>query len=131
LAALTLGLLGACTGELELDRPSDLSGAPRADAGVVNTVDGPSYFTANILPMLSLPRPKGACAVCHQGTSPANGPDFLGPNAGTNYTSLLASPTVVGMTPATSTLYTRGSHAGDAFLPDELVKIAIWIEAER
>ena len=129
-AATALAVMAGCTGELSLDEPSDLD-RPRVDAGTANNIDGASYFNLNIAPMLSSPRPKGACAVCHQGTDAANGPDFLGPNAGTNYITLLTSPRVVGATPATSTLYTRGAHAGDAFLPNELVLIETWIEAEQ
>ena len=131
IAALALVWASACTGEFELENGSDLSPTtPRTpDAGISG--DGATYFQLNILPMLSSPCPKGACAICHQGANPGDGPDFLGPNAETNYATLLATPGVVGTTPTTSSLFTRGAHAGDAFLPDELTKISLWIGMEQ
>lgn len=129
-AALAFLWAGACTGEFEQQRGSDLNpAAGQADAGP--SVDGATYFQQNILALMSTPRPKGACAICHQGANPADGPDFLGPNAETNYATLLASPGLVQGTPATSSLYTRGSHAGNSFLPEEAAMVAMWIEMEQ
>ncbi len=129
-AAITLVWACACTGEFELDQPSDLDPpAQSADAG--STVNGAAYFAASVLPLLSTPRPKGACAICHQGSNAGDGPDFLGLNAETNYATLLASPGLIGTTAANSSLYTRGDHGGNAFLPEELAAIAMWIAMEQ
>lgn len=130
-AALTLILATACTGEFVIDNGGLGNGGGGTDAGNAGSGDGVAYFRANILPMMSSPRPNGACALCHQGTDPANGPDFLGANAETNYTSLLNAPRLIGATPATSTFYTRGDHSGDAFVPEELARVATWIEMEQ
>ena len=122
---------GACTGEFSPRDGSDLNPSPGlADAGTPG-INGADYFQQNILALMSTPRPKGACAICHQGANVADGPDFLGPNAETNYATLLASPGLVGATAATSRLYTRGDHGGNSFLPEELAMIAMWIDMEQ
>jgi hypothetical protein len=131
LLALTFVLATACTGEFEIDQGLGGNGvAASADAGT-SSLEASNYFRANILPMMSSPRPKGACALCHQGADLNNGPDFLGPNAETNYTTLLNSPRLIGTTPETSAFYTRGDHAGDAFVPEELARVATWIQMEQ
>ncbi len=130
-AALAFLWAGACTGEFESRNGSDLSPNPgQADAGAPGA-NGAAFFQQNILPMMSIPRAKGACAICHQGADAANGPDFLGMNAETNYATLLASPGLVGATPAASSLYSRGDHGGDAFLPAEAATVAMWIAMEQ
>jgi mono/diheme cytochrome c family protein len=133
-AALAFLWAGACTGEFETQQRGESDVNPpqsrQADAGPP-AVTGADYFQVNILPILSTPRPKGACAICHQGANPADGPDFLGPNAETNYATLLASPGLVGDTSSSSSLYTRGNHDGDAFLLTEYEMIAMWISLEQ
>ena len=123
-------LATACSGEFNTRTGLGQSPTGGADAGAQGAT-GSEFFRINVLPLLSAPRPKGACALCHQGADPVNGPDFLGANAGTNYTTLLASPNVVGTTPGTSSLYTRGAHTGDAFTPTELALVGEWIELEN
>lgn len=133
LAVLAL-LAGACTGEFEIDEPlgSGSGGgiAGGADASLGGSADGEAFFRANILPAMSSPRPKGACALCHQGANAADGPDFLGANAEANYSSLLNAPRLIGATPIQSVFYTKGAHAGDAFTPAELDLIGQWILLE-
>jgi mono/diheme cytochrome c family protein len=128
--ALTFVLATACTGEFELDNGLGNGAAASPDAGA-SSAEASAYFATNILSMMSSPRPKGACALCHQGADLNNGPDFLGPNAQTNYTTLLNSPRLIGTSPQTSSFYTRGDHAGDAFVPEELARIATWIQMEQ
>ena len=81
--------------------------------------------------MISRSRPKGACATCHQGDNPSDNLFFLGASVETSYTSLLNAPGLIGATPAESRFYVRGDHAGDAFEPAELSKVASWIELEQ
>jgi mono/diheme cytochrome c family protein len=133
-AAVALVWAFACTGDFEFKNGGGGGVNPppagNPDAGS-STGDGAAYFQLNVLPMLSSPRPKGACALCHQGANTADGPDFLGLNAETNYATLLATPGLIGIAASSSSLYTRGDHGGNAFLADELIKVSLWIDMEQ
>lgn len=134
--ALALFFAGACSGEFVLQEGSDLNGGGGgggggADAGSVanGSVEGEAFFNTNILPLMSVPRPLQPCALCHQGTDTASGPNFLGLNAEANYRSILDAG-LIGATPLESRLYTRGVHSGDAFPANEALLVAEWIRIE-
>lgn len=134
--ALALVLATACSGEFVIEDGSDLNGGGgggggAADAGSVanGSVEGEAFFRANILPLMSIPRPLQPCALCHQGTDVSTGPIFLGLNADANYRALLDAG-LIGATPLESRLYTRGVHSGDAFPANEALLVAEWIRIE-
>ncbi|RMH40888.1 MAG: hypothetical protein D6689_12585 [Deltaproteobacteria bacterium] len=129
-AAGAVGMV-ACVGELTPVDPATggPGGGPDAGRGGGAT-EARDYFDTEVQPLLALPRPKGACTVCHQGVDPGNGPDFLGADAAANYDALTANPRLVSGDPATSLLVTKGEHAGDAFAPAEISIINEWILME-
>lgn len=122
---LALALTCACTGELVVE--DELGGGAGeevrgADAGT-DTPDAPppvnllaqEYFYEYVQPLLLGARPKGACALCHQGTSTTNGPIFMGASQVENYQALIADTSLIGPDPGSSRLLTRGDHAGNSF----------------
>jgi hypothetical protein len=156
--AALVSLLSACTGELTgpgapqptladagdpVDNPADASpvdppidAAPRPDASPATLL-----FDAEIDPIFVAERPRGACASCHEGSDPSDGPDFLGSDPADHRASLLDQPRIVGDRPDASLLFTRGDHAGDALCSgagapyagcdrDEASAVAEWITAE-
>ena len=134
---LVLALAAACSGEFVIEDGSDLNGGGGggggggADAGTSanGSAEGEAFFRANILPLMSSPRPLQPCALCHQGTDAASGPIFLGLNAEANYQGILSAG-LIGPSPLESRLYTRGVHAGDAFPANESLLVAEWIRIE-
>lgn len=111
--SMFLGLASGCVGELEPLPAGGVGGG--ADASTGNP-QARTFYDSNIAPMMTAARPKGTCAACHQGVDPINGPDFLGANPASGYTTLIGNPRLVNTaSPATSVLITRGDHAGDAF----------------
>lgn len=133
--ALALVFSAACSGEFVFQEGSDLGGGGggggAADAGSLTTgsAEGETFFRANILPLMSSPRPLQPCALCHQGTDLSSGPIFLGLTADDNYRSILEAG-LIGPTALESRLYTRGAHAGDAFPPNEALLVSEWIRIE-
>jgi hypothetical protein len=122
-------LLCGCSGELVVGEPgSDQGGVGGAggspDAGLVESepdaaaegnVAARQYFDSYVQPLLLGVRPKGACALCHQGTNTDNGPILFGTSPDQNYSTLTANGGLVGSSPETSRLLTKGDHAGNAF----------------
>jgi hypothetical protein len=149
--ALAASALAACTGTLSaIDPPGG------GDAGILATVEDGStgaaadagdpgdprvLFATAVDPILVRARLRGACADCHEGRDPGDGPDFLGPDARSHRDSLLGAPHLVGASADASLLFTRGDHTGDAFCTaaetpvagcaaDEAAIVAAWIAAE-
>jgi hypothetical protein len=134
--------LVGCVGELEPLDPGGfgIAGGPDATPpGVASPAH--AYFDLNVSPILNIQRPKGSCVACHQGVSPADGPDFLGNTPGANYSTLVANVRLVAATPATSILVTKGDHNGDPFCTgvgvpygactaDEVTILNTWIMME-
>jgi len=130
----TLVFTGGCTGELI--QTGGGGGGP--DAGVANNIQGRADFDNNVRPLLVAIRPKMACVMCHEAIGDMEGPDFLGTDASTNYTSLTASITLVGATPAASLFLTKGDHVGNEWCTglgtpypgcqvDETIVISAWL----
>lgn len=115
--ALAAGLGAGCTGELTFVDPAGGGGGPDASGGG----DGGgaaarAKFDADIDPLFTVVRPKGACATCHNNANTVDGPDFLGPSTDTHYATLTANTLYIAATPETSLLYTKGDHpTGNAF----------------
>ena len=142
-----LALVSACEGELV---PMEVGGpAPaQVDAGAPGQPDADrvlseeeEHFESYIKPLLQAPRPKGSCALCHQGTDTSSGPNFMGVNADDNYQALLSDAEMIASTPEESGLLLRGDHAGNAFCSgfgvpynqcqeDELDLLKAWIRLE-
>jgi hypothetical protein len=137
-AAVCAWLVTSCTGAyvvLESD------GADGGGSGGDPTTSR-AMFDADVEPLLVKPRPKGACIGCHQGAEPANGPDFLGPDATSHFESLRTDVRVVGGSPEVSLLYTQPDHTGNTWCrgandpyagctADETVAIHDWIDLEK
>ena len=140
-AAVCATLVTGCTGEYVV--VDEGGGGVGADGGgVPEAADSRAMFDEQIEPLLTRPRPKGACYGCHQGTDPANGPDFLGPDAASHFDTLRSNTRVVGGTPETSLLYTKPDHQGNTWCrgannpyagctADETVAVAGWIDLEK
>ncbi|HTM21266.1 MAG TPA: hypothetical protein VL172_12185 [Kofleriaceae bacterium] len=141
---LLAGLLApaaACVGQLEPIGATDDDTGGGPDGGGVGSAAGRQFFTANIEPMVSLARPKGACVGCHQGTDTVNGPDFLGPSTTTHYDTLVVDGGLMGTSPATSLFCNKGDHTGNALCTgagtpyaecttDEVTKCGEWVMIE-
>lgn len=154
--------LGACAGDMVLDDPYSRGGSGEggaggggggsssADAGTggagggeeLGSAEGRQYFQTYVQPILLSNRPKGSCALCHQGTNTANGPIFMGASQAENYEALLEHARMIGADPASSGLVTRGDHAGNSFCQglgvpynqcseDEFAVISDWIRLEN
>jgi hypothetical protein len=135
-----LGLAG-CVGELtplQAGGDDDIAGP---DGGGVGSEAGRTFFAANIEPMVTRTRPKGACVTCHQGTDAVNGPDFLGTSTTTHYDTLVVNTRLIGDTPETSLFVTKPDHNGNTLctgvdtpyagcLEDEVTKAGQWIMLE-
>jgi hypothetical protein len=140
-AALCAWLAASCTGEYVVVDPGAAGGG--ADGGGnPDTAASRAMFSDQIEPLLTAPRPKGACIGCHQGTDPVNGPDFLGPDADSHYDTVRSNIRVVGPTPEQSLLYTKPDHTGNTWCrgtdspyagctADETVAVAGWINLEN
>jgi hypothetical protein len=146
---LALGLtLAACSGELTITSPGPgggIGGGGGADAGTGGGGDDTqsrAVFASDVQPLLIASRPKGACATCHQGQNPGDGPDFLGTTAAANFDTLVADPGLIGGTAAGSGLLNRGDHTGNAFctgsgtpyagcVVDEVSIISNWITIQN
>jgi mono/diheme cytochrome c family protein len=137
-ATLAMG----CVGELEPQDPGafGIPGGPDATPpGVASPAH--AYYDTNVAPLMIITRPKGSCASCHQGVSPADGPDFLGNTPSANYSNLVTNTRLVGATPAVSILVTKGDHNGNAYCTgvgvpygactaDEVTILNTWIMME-
>ena len=103
---------------------------PSADAGPFGAADAQIQtaaritFDQNIAPILTTPRPKGACIICHQGPEACpngGGSCYLGEDGLNHYGSLTVAQAVgngmllITATPATSRFLQRGDHNGNAF----------------
>jgi hypothetical protein len=93
-------------------------------------------WTSDVQPLFVVPRPKGACASCHQGVG-SFGPAFLGPTQAESYDTLTAGG-LIGATPESSRLLTIGEHTGNGFCSgvdtpatgcatDEVTVVSDWI----
>jgi cytochrome c553 len=128
LALAALIAIGGCTGEfVPLPGPGG-EDSPDAGAGLVSTPESEAAFVDSVQPLLQLDRPAGACAFCHEADQSGPGPEFLGPTSADNHDALLSDLRIVSGDAATSLLVTKGAHAGDAFAPDEIDTIGLWIE---
>ena|GEM_PF-3058770 len=141
------GLVG-CVGTLTDQQDSSSAGAP--DAGTSNPqTEARIAFERDIEPMVTMTRPKGACIICHSGTTcPSGGGNcFLGDDPLNHYGSLINATAVGSGTslitglPATSRFLQRGDHEGNAFCTgpgtpyaactqNEVELIANWITLE-
>lgn len=140
-AAVCVWLLASCTGEYVVVEPEGTGGGGSADGGGGDSVSARALFDDQVEPLLSKPRPKGACIGCHQGADAVNGPDFLGPDAASHYDTLTGNVRLVGVTPENSLLYTQPEHTGNSWCraadsyagctADETPAIAAWINAEN
>jgi hypothetical protein len=145
-AALALVFAGACAGELVpnegIGAGGGAGGGADAGSGGGGSAQGASFFTTNIQPMLTAPRPKGTCVQCHLGENPADGPDFLGTSLAGSYEAIMGTPGLIGASLAQSTFYSKGDHSGDAFCTAagtpyaactaaELSVISQWISIEN
>lgn len=134
LLPLTAFLVLGCRGELVPEGNGGGGGGGGADASAnVGSVEGKAFFDANVQALLGVARAKGACTACHQGASAIGGAVF-GSGPAQNYTAILSYTgpmgAAIGATPATSSLYSRGDHSGNAFEANELEIIAEWIGIE-
>jgi len=142
---LLAALSSACVGDVSFPGPDPSTENPAAnaapDAAPIEDSAGLDYFQAYVQPILLAPRPKGACAICHQGVNPGDGPDFMGQSPADNYTTLLSSVGLIGSSPDYSRLVTRGDHDGNSFcsgvgIPynqcdrDEFAVLSEWIRVE-
>ncbi len=139
-AALCAWLVTSCTGTYEVVDPEGTGGAD--GGGGPGSEASRAMFDSEMEPLLSRPRPKGACIGCHQGTDTVNGPDFLGPDAASHYDTLHANRSLVGLAPEVSLLYTKPDHTGNTWcrganIPyagctdDESATVAAWINLEN
>ena len=138
-AALCAWLVTSCTGTYEV---VDDEGSGADAAGGPDSAASRAMFDSEMEPLFAMPRPKGACIGCHQGTDAVNGPDFLGPDASSHYDTLHANRTLVGLSPEVSPLYTKPDHTGNTWcrgtdIPysgcaaDESATVAAWINLEN
>jgi len=113
-----------CVGQLTEDAPSADAGAGGGIADAQIQTAARIQFDQNIAPMMTMPRPKGACIICHQGPTACptgGGSCFLGEDGLNHYNSLTTAAAVgsgldlVTATPSTSRFLQRGDHAGNAF----------------
>lgn len=120
IAVAVAGLLG-CVGTLT-DRNEEPAAAP--DAGTANPqTTARIAFERDVEPLLTMTRPKGACIICHSGTTcpTGGGSCFLGDDPLNHYGSLINAQAVGNGTPlitelpATSRFLQRGDHNGNAF----------------
>ena len=141
-AAVCAWLAAGCTGEYVVVDEGGGGGGGADGGGDPEAGSSRAMFDDQIEPLLNRPRPKGACFGCHQGTDPANGPDFLGPDAASHFDTIRANIRVVGDTPETSLLYTKPDHLGNTWCrgandpyagctADETAAVAGWIELEK
>ena len=152
--AIAVLLAGGCTGELTLVDSAGggigggADGGGGGGGGGGEQSEGEAMFHAEIEPMFSVPRPKGACVVCHGNIGPAD-PDFLGTGDAAmryptimSFVSAVTGRKMVGTTAADSELLLKGDHpTGDAFCTgagtpyaqcteDEVTIITDWILLE-
>src|SRR5687767_3826310 len=101
-AALLAVLLSGCLGTYGgINNPDPNNpNNPGGDGGVVPVIDYTTAFENNVKPIL-----QGACAGCHTNT-PAIPPFLAAPMLDT----ILATPGLIGETPALSRLYSKGAH---------------------
>ena len=153
IAFFSLGLAGACTGEFVIEEGSggrggaggagaDAGYAAAADAQAVENIAARQYFESYVQPILLGVRPKGSCSLCHQGTNTANGPIFMGVGQTENYYSLISDALLIGTSAASSSLLTKGDHAGNSFCSgvgvpynqcdtDEFAVLSDWIRLQN
>lgn len=138
-AAVCAWLVTGCTGDYVVGDPA---GGGADGGGDPDTALSRSMFDSQVEPLLTRPRPKGACYGCHQGADPVNGPDFLGPDVTSHFDTVRANIRVVGSTPETSLLYTKPDHLGNTWCRgvdnpyvgctgDETAAVADWISVEK
>jgi hypothetical protein len=103
------------------------SGGATDDAGVGSGgVDPVADFNAKVAPILVGSDGKsGSCGVCHAVAGGA-GPPFLVPKPDL-FTTVTTYPSLVGSSPSTSSLYTKGSHEGPALDTTQAPVVAAWI----
>ncbi len=144
--ASTVGCVGSLT-----DRAPAVDGGP-GGGGEDAILQTPRRvaFEQNVAPLLTKPRPKGACIICHQGPEACptgGGSCFLGEDGLDHYSALITSRAVgndillITGSPATSRFLQRGDHLGNAFCTgvdtpylgcteNEAQLIADWINLE-
>jgi cytochrome c553 len=96
-----------------------------AGAGGMAVPSARMYFETNVRSILVT-----ACADCHDSTKTGPGPDFLGAGEVSYWAQLKADPRMIGATPQTSLLVTKGAHTGRAFTASEEPTVATWILME-
>jgi len=121
LIVLVGATLSGCLGEYALV-PEEDAGGMMADGGGGGggPVDPTAEFNTKVKPILS-----GSCGACHN-KSGGVGPGFLEEKPDM-LTMLLAYPALVGDSPQSSRLYTKGVHDGPALNSSEAPVVASWI----
>lgn len=142
----SLIILGSCSGDFVMENGSggadDGADTLGADASPTANLAAKQFFDSSIVPLLASARPKGACALCHQGTNVSNGPIFMGESSAENYSAMTGDVSLVGSSPTNSSLLTRGDHSGNAFCTgagvpysqctqDESALISEWITMQN
>lgn len=120
----TAGGAGAGAGNGNGNGPGNGSGG--AGSGAAAPPPTPrQFFEERVAPALN-----SGCANCHSSSNGGPAPKFLGSGTPAYYGSLIADGRLVGATPATSLLVTKGAHEGPAFLPSQLPAVQQWIQLE-
>lgn len=135
LAASTLFAMAtsACVGEYEMNQPTP-GGDDDGDNGGDGDVGAEELFNTTVAEGLQT-----ECGVCHAGTNLEDvlgGPDWLGPDMESMYSSILGFTSteglpLIGPTPGDSQLYYKGAHPPGLALSDGLkAKVGDWILAQ-
>ncbi len=77
-------------------------------------------FLANVAPIV-----RAACQSCHGDGGIA--PNHFFSESPSLLSNVLAYPDLIGTTPQSSLIYTKGQHEGPALTPDEATTVAAWI----
>ena len=82
-------------------------------------------FMETVQPIL-----EGTCKTCHQ--AGGAGPPFLAPTGERDlYMTVKGWPGLVGSTPESSKIYTKGMHTGPALTMTQAKAVKAWLEAEE